>query len=345
MRLQFSSAGEFQSSALFVGAAALPVGTPASARSVLARSSSSAHVAILLAVKDGARFLPEQLESYLQQTHRNWSVHVSDDGSIDKTVEVVQDFARRVSNLVTLRDGPCTGFNTNFLSLLRDPNIDADYFAFSDQDDVWCPDKLERALNLLMAQRGDQPALYCSRTELIDHAGRHVGLSMDFKKPPNFRNALVQNIAGGNTMVFNRAARQLLKKATDEHVIIHDWMSYIIVSGAGGAIFYDRKPSVRYRQHENNIIGANVSASARLRRVKMLLRGQWQEWSSLHLQVLERLLPDMTKENRKVLEDFVLMRRADRLPQRCWHLWKSGVHRQTLLGQIGLLVAVMLRKI
>jgi glycosyltransferase involved in cell wall biosynthesis len=346
LKRDFHSERDFGSSSRFVELThAMPTDGSAPALSTVARSSSPAHVAILLAVKDGARFLPEQLESYVQQTHADWSLHVSDDGSKDGTVEIVQDFAGRVSNQVTLRSGPRAGSNSNFLSLLRDPRIDTDYFAFSDQDDVWCPDKLERALSLVRTARGDHPALYGSRTELIDREGRHSGFSTDFKKPPSFRNALVQSIAGGNTMVFNRAARELLKRVTDENVAIHDWMTYIVISAVGGTIFYDRRPSVKYRQHEDNLVGANLSFRARARRVRMLFDGQWQEWNSTHLKEIERLLPVVTDENRKVLKSFVQIREADGLLQRCWHLWKSGVYRQTLAGEIGLLFAAILGKI
>ncbi|WP_187436049.1 glycosyltransferase family 2 protein [Bradyrhizobium hipponense] len=278
---EFHSECHFPSPGRFVG---LPKAVPTDGSaplSTLATNASRAHVAILLAVKDGARFLPEQLESYVQQTHRDWSLHVSDDASKDRTIELVQDFARRVSNSVTLRSGPSAGPNSNFLSLLRDTSIEADYFAFSDQDDVWCPDKLERALDLVRTVPGDHPTLYGSRTELIDREGCHSGYSMEFKKPPSFRNALVQSIAGGNTMVFNRAARELLKRVADGNVIIHDWMTYIVISAVGGTIFYDKRPSLRYRQHENNLVGANISLRARLRRVRMLLKGQWQEWNSM----------------------------------------------------------------
>jgi glycosyltransferase involved in cell wall biosynthesis len=300
-------------------------------------------VAILLAVKDGARFLGEQLESYVRQTYTDWSLHVSDDGSKDETVAIIKDFTRRVSNLVTLRDGPCAGANSNFLSLLRDSSIKARYYAFSDQDDVWWPDKLERALTQLETARGDHPGLYCSRTELIDREGRLIGLSPDFKKPPSFRNALVQSIAGGNTMVFNAPARELLKKVMDENVVLYDWMTYIAVSAAGGTIYYDRRPSVRYRQHQSNLLGANAGFRARARRVKLLLEGQWKKWNAIQLDALEEL--EVTNENRKVIDSFIRARRADRLLQRCAHLWKSGVYRQTLLGGIGLLFAAAVRKI
>ncbi len=345
-KCDFHSECDFRSSSRFFELThAIQTDGSASPLSTLVTSSTPGHVAILLAVKDGARFLPEQLESYVQQTHTNWSLHVSDDGSKDRTIEIIQDFARRVSNLVTLRSGPCAGPNSNFLSLLRDASIEADYFAFSDQDDVWCSDKLERALDFVRTAPCDHPTLYGSRTELIDREGCHSGFSMEFKKPPSFRNALVQSIAGGNTMVFNRAARELLKRVVDGNVIIHDWMTYIVISAVGGTIFYDKQPSVRYRQHADNLVGSNLSFRARARRVRMLFEGQWQEWNSIHMKELERLLPDITDENRKVLKSFVQMREADGFVQRCWHLWKSGVYRQTLLGEIGLLFAAMFGKV
>jgi glycosyltransferase involved in cell wall biosynthesis len=299
-------------------------------------------VAILLATKNGARFLPEQLSSYLEQTHKNWSLHVSDDGSSDETVEIITGFSSRIANQTTLRDGPRAGCHRNFFLLLRDNRVDADYFAFSDQDDIWHPEKLERALSFMQNVRDDQPAVYCSRTELIDGAGQHSGFSRNLKKAPSFQNALVENVAVGNTMVFNRAARALLARLTDQNIVIHDWSTYVFVSAVGGTILYDRTPLVRYRQHENNLIVAKSSFRARVRRIG---KGQWQAWTAAHLEGLAALSTDITAENRSTLKSFIQMREADGLLQRCWYLLKSGVYRQTLLGQIGLLLAAAFRKV
>ncbi|WP_316172298.1 glycosyltransferase family 2 protein [Bradyrhizobium sp. SZCCHNRI3037] len=304
-------------------------------------ASESAHVAILLASRNGARFLTEQLASFQKQTHKDWSLHLSDDGSTDSTVEIFMNFASRVSNGTSLRHGPRAGCHRNFFSLVRDDTIDADYFALSDQDDVWYPDKLQRAVSVLK-QAGDEPALYCSRTELIDQHGCSIGFSTENKRPPSFKNALVENIAGGNTMVFNRAARALLKKVADDDVVIHDWTIYVVLSAVGGRIYYDRSPSVMYRQHDANLIGAYSSFSARLRRIQS---GQWQKWTSIHLNCLRSLLDDIPPENRRVLESFIRMRKASWFYQRCWHLLKSGVYRQTSIGQTGLLLGAVSQKI
>lgn len=310
------------------------------------RNTSSPHVAILLAVRNGARFLSEQLLSYAEQTHPNWSVHVSDDGSSDRTRDIIQDFAGGVPQEVTLRCGPRSGAAANFLSLLSDDRIEADYFAFSDQDDIWYAEKLSRAINMLRTVPCDKPALYCSRTELIDEAGRHLGYSTAFKRPPSFRNALVQNVGGGNTMVFNCLAGDLLRHVPNEIVVAHDWMTYLTVSAAGGMIFYDQTPSVRYRQHRDNLVGSNLGLLAAIHRAKKVLAGQWRGWNSLNVRALmHHLSHRMTEENMSVLERFVEMRLAESLPRRLWSFWRSGVYRQTPLANLAMLLAVIANKI
>lgn len=146
-------------------------------------------------------------------------------------------------------------------------------------------------------------------------------------------------------MVFNRPARELLRKVADGDVVVHDWMTYIAISAVGGTIFYDSEPSVGYRQHEENLVGSNKGLEASFRRLRMVFRGQWHEWNSLHLTALERLFSEITSDNRQVFDNFSKMRRAEWLPRRLWYLWKSGVYRQTVIGQLGLVVAALFRKL
>src|SRR6516162_5372814 len=109
-------------------------------------SFAAARVAILMCTKDGAAFINCQLKSIADQSHKNWILIVSDDGSTDDTVAKIQQFAEVHPQKTTIRRGPGKGVCANFLSLANDSTIDADYFAFSDQDDFWHPDKLQRAL-------------------------------------------------------------------------------------------------------------------------------------------------------------------------------------------------------
>lgn len=175
-------------------------------------------VAILMGTKNGGRFLAEQLDSLEAQTHNNWVLIASDDGSTDDTIKILRDCQAKwpVGRLI-IKDGPKRGFCINFLSLACDPDIEADYYAFCDQDDVWLPNKLSVAIkhiraNELDAPNNSIPFLYCSRTIHVAENLRRNGRSPLFVFPPSFRNALVQSLAGGNTMVFNHQAKVLLEK-------------------------------------------------------------------------------------------------------------------------------------
>jgi glycosyltransferase involved in cell wall biosynthesis len=322
-----------------------PPAAPIPSAQANAGVTEAARVAILLCTKEGAPFLGEQLKSYADQTHANWFLVVSDDGSRDATRETIEGFAAKHPQRVVMREGPRQGVTANFLSLAADPTIEADYFAFSDQDDVWHADKLRRALASLAGAPGDTPALYCGRTELMTENGHTYGLSPLFRRPPSFRNALVQSLGGGNTMVFNRAAKKLVEAAGAQQVVLHDWWLYQLVSAAGGAVVYDPRPMLRYRQHPDNLIGSNRGGQARLLRIRLMLGGRFRDWNDTNMAALRRLPAHLiTPANRQVLDLFVAARTAP-LPKRLAYLGRSGVYRQTLLGNIGLLAAAILNRI
>ncbi|CAB3666622.1 MULTISPECIES: glycosyltransferase family 2 protein [Achromobacter] len=306
----------------------------------------SQHVAILLCTYQGEKYLAAQLDSFAAQTFPSWKLWVSDDGSTDATLDELKAFAeRRKPGQVTLQAGPRKGFVKNFMSLICEPTLHADYYALSDQDDIWHPDKLERALKWLRDVPQGQPALYCTRTELVDGAGQPIGFSPLFTRPPAFANALMQNVAGGNTMVMNNAARDLLLEAgADIDVVAHDWWIYIVVSACGGRVYYDSEPSLRYRQHGDNLIGANAGLSARLLRIKMLFEGHLKMWTNQHIQALSPLLPKLTPANLVIYNRFISARQRSLLP-RVVGIKRSGVYRQTLLGNLGLLAAALTNRI
>jgi glycosyltransferase involved in cell wall biosynthesis len=303
-------------------------------------------VGILLCTFNGARFLPTQLETYDRQTHSDWRVFASDDGSTDGTRDLLLQFRDRLGSArVDVRDGPRQGFVANFLGLACDGNINCDYYAYSDQDDIWEPDKLARAIAWLRTVPARTPAVYCSRTRLIDEQGRQCGLSPLFRRKTGFRNAMVQSIAGGNTMVFNQAARELLVLCgPDTRVPSHDWWTYLLTSAAGGQVFYDPVPSVRYRVHPTNVVGSNVGWSSRIERLRMLIGGRFRRWSELNIAALERFRPRMTPENRALFDLFRESRQRGFLGRQAGFL-RAGFYRQTLLGNIGLIFAIWARKI
>jgi glycosyltransferase involved in cell wall biosynthesis len=307
---------------------------------------SSESIAILLCTFNGARFLAPQLASYETQDFADWRLFASDDGSDDATVALLEDFQKkRGADRVEVRRGPKKGFVANFLSLICDTTIESTYYALSDQDDVWHAQKLSRAQSFLAKAPADKPFVYCSRTRLINEQGTEVGLSPLFKKPLHFRNALTQSIAGGNTMVFNEAARQILMRAgPDANAASHDWLIYMAISAVNGTVFYDSEPTVSYRLHQRNVIGSNRSAAAQMLRARLLWQGRFQRWADTNVTALERIENLMTDENKTTFELFRRSRKLSLVP-RAYGLMRSGIYRQTALGNIGLAVAALTGKI
>lgn len=301
-------------------------------------------VAILLAVYNGAALLEEQLASYLGQRHADWSLIVSDDGSSDASRLIVQRFAARVSGrAVRLRDGPRAGFAGNFLALLKAAGPDAPFAALSDQDDVWLPEKLERALVALAGRPPWLPALYCSRSLISDANLCSQRPSRRLRRAPGFANALAQNIASGNTIVLNRAALDLVQAAvTDlrEAPVAHDWWMYQIVTGAGGVVVHDDRPGLLYRQHRNNLIGANDGLRARICRIVQLFRGDYRAWNDRNVAALEASRHRLTPANRALLARFSQARRSP-LPRRLRLLRDCGVYRQGRAGTALLWLAAL----
>ncbi len=305
------------------------------------------HVCILLAHYNGAGTLAEQLASLADQTHDDWSLIISDDGSRDNWLEVAGDFCKsNAPGRTWLISGPRQGFAQNFFTLIRAAGSSVPYAAFCDQDDVWMRGKLARALEHLKKLPDGKPALYCSRTLICDAALQAQRPSPMFSQPPGFCNALVQNIGGGNTMVLNRAALDLVQDTLPhaQGVVSHDWWVYQLVSGAGGTVVYDSEPSVLYRQHGANTIGANDTCLASIKRLKSLLQGRFQDWNTKNIAALTRARHWLSPEARQTLENFSKARHGTVLT-RLGALRKSGVYRQTRRGTMALWLAALLDRL
>jgi len=308
--------------------------------------AAPAKVAILLCTYNGSAYLGAQLDSLRAQTHENWTIYASDDGSTDSTLNILQRYQSELGKeRLIILSGPRQGFAKNFLSLIKNSSIEADYFAFSDQDDVWFADKLERGVACLKGTPVDVPAMFCSRTRLIDANGNVIGLSPLFAKKASFRNALVQSLAGANTMLLNGAAKGLLAQTRDDaYIVSHDWLTYLLVSGVGGKVFYDPIPTLDYRQHGSNLIGSNSGLADRWARVGKMFIGTFRDWTQHNLNALGGSCDRFTEENLYALSCFKQARESS-LVSRIYLLKKAGVYRQTTFGTIGLVLAAIMKRI
>ncbi|APZ52521.1 glycosyltransferase [Salipiger abyssi] len=284
-------------------------------------------ITILMGTRNGEAHLGEQLASIARQSHRDWQLWVGDDGSTDRTRDILAAFARSVPQTVRVFDGPRRGVAANFLSLLCHPELPDGTVAFCDQDDIWFPHRLRRAIDQLETV-GPRAALYCSRTEVGAEPEKPLGTSPLWPRPPSFRNALIQTVAGGNTMVMSPAAAALTRAAgTDPLPAFHDWWFYQLIAGAGGAILYDRQPTLFYRQHHENQLGRNRGLVARYARLGTIWEGKYHHWITRNLVALQRNQHLLTEENRAILKDFAALRRRKGVGVLAgWQ--KLGLHRQ-----------------
>lgn len=310
-------------------------------------------ITILMAVYNGAAYLEEQLASIAAQTHRAWRLIASDDGSTDTSRKVLADVAHRWDGQGTggleIVQGPQQGAAENFMSLLRHAQRHSTaprWIAFSDQDDIWLPDKLARAQAALLAEPSDVPALYCGRTWIMDPQMTQRRLSAPRPRAPGFRNALVQNIASGNTILLNPAASAMVLEAAIRvgPVVVHDWWVYQLITGAGGTVVHDDTPVLLYRQHAGNEIGANDTLRARLKRIRQLLQGDFRDWNRINVAAL-RATPDMlSAQNQQLLAAFDDLAGLPLLP-RLLALRRLRLYRQSGASTVALWVAAILGKL
>ncbi|WP_299843545.1 glycosyltransferase [uncultured Paracoccus sp.] len=299
-------------------------------------------VTILLAVYNGGLHLSEQLDSFAAQERGDWRLIISDDGSTDDSRAICAGFQTRYgAERVRLIDGPGGGATRNFLHLIEAAPAGVP-LAFSDQDDVWLPQKMARAAAHLAGREG--PALYCARTMICDANLQNRTPSRHFTRPHGFRNALVQACTPGNSSVFTPAAAALLKcsavAAIQNRVEAHDWWAYQVVSGAGGEVIFDPEPSLLYRQHASNVMGRNDTASGRWRRLTMLMQGDFGSWLAANVDALAAVPDLLTPENSRVLAGFNRMLTLSG-PLALREISRLGLYRQTGSGDVALRLAAV----
>jgi glycosyltransferase involved in cell wall biosynthesis len=310
------------------------------------RKKKPPSVAILMCTFNGEDFLEEQLDSIERQDYKNWTLFVSDDGSRDKTLDILKVYQKKWgAKKLRIRRGPQKGFCQNFLQIINDKKIKADLYFLCDQDDVWMPHKLSHTIKKISMLDPLKPILYCARTTYISSDTKKIlGQSDLFLKPPSFRNAIVQSIAGGNTMAFNNPLKRKNQKYQRVDVVSHDWWLYIINELKGGQTLYDTESTILYRQHSKSLIGANTGFLAKCRRLRLLMNGTYRVYNTKHLQAFRFLSIETAKRNIDLIDQFLIIR--DKPIKKRWQMINIlGLYRQTWLDTIGLYLAAILHKL
>ena len=314
------------------------------------RTLPGATVHILLACFQGSAYLRAQLDSIAAQTHAHWTLTISDDGSVDDTMSICKAFAQaHPEHTVRIIEGPRQRSTANFFHLMQEVNTqgDDDLFAFCDQDDVWMPHKLERAVEALARLKApaSQPQLYGGRTQQVDANLNPMGFSPLPRKALGFGNALLQNVASGNTMVFNGALLRLLRLVQPCNAVWHDWTAYLTVTACGGQIWFDPEPCLLYRQHPSNLVGAQGRKRDKLQRLRLIAQGRYREWGDKTEKIMRDIHPHMSDEAKQQLETFQKMRHEPTAWRRLRAGWLSGLWRQSRSGEITLYLALAFNRI
>lgn len=299
-------------------------------------------VTVVMACRNGAAHLGEQLASLAGQRGVEWRLIAGDDGSSDGTGALLTAFAARWPGRVRLVAGPGRGATAHFLALIRLAAAEgAEVLALADQDDVWLPGKLEEAVRAL-AVLGERPGLFVARVALW-HGKAAPRPSRRVELQPGFRHALVQNIGPGHAMVVNGAALALLTRAggaleaADLAPVWHDWWVYQVVSGAGGAVVQGDEVQVWYRQHGGNLVGQATGLRGWARRLARALSGAARADLRAQWAALRAGDAVMTDDARQVMADLALLPTAG--PGRAKGLWRLGLARRGALGRVTVAVA------
>jgi len=241
--------------------------------------ATSQNVCVLLATYNGARRLDEQIDSIIKQQGVRVSIVASDDSSSDASVEILSNLAK--NHPVFVLPSSLNRFgnaNRNFLRLIRDTELgDADYFAFSDQDDIWLPGKLQRGIMCLRSQ-GAQG--YSSNVTAIWPDGRKKIINKAHPLQP--LDHLFSAPGPGCTFVLTRSMFIRLQAFVSgsfdqlQSIWVHDWLIYAFVRENGGKWYIDSQSNMLYRQHGSNEIGVNYGWRAALMRLKLVRTGVYR---------------------------------------------------------------------
>ena len=289
-------------------------------------------IQIFLSTYNGEKYLKQQLDSFVSLSNFDRiKVLVRDDGSRDGTRQILREYRDRYGFEVI--EGENIGLNASMHELVLASDPECRYFAFSDQDDVWLPDKLKKAAEMLfLFSDEDEPALYAASSTLVDVNLNPIGHTMIPKRRPSFYNAMVQNVCVGHTQVCNRAALELLKKGHSPDVMVMDYWVYTLVS-ATGRIIYDPVYTTLYRQHGNNVIGYSSSRSKNFKMRMGRLKSRQSEKNTKQLSAfLDLYGEDIPERYRREGEKFLKNQRN--FFTRLGYIFTTKAYRQSFAENI-----------
>lgn len=265
-------------------------------------------VNILMSTYNGQQFLAEQIRSIQEQSYTDWTLFIRDDGSSDNTKEILKDFEHQDSriHLIDSDKSDNLGVIKSFHKLVNHDR--ADYYFFSDQDDVWLPNKLELSLKEAQNYPADLPLMVYMDLKVVNQDLEIMTESMVKSQSHHANTELVQelteNTVTGGVAMINHALAEMWQETDD--ILMHDWYLALLASAFGNLVFIDQ-PGELYRQHSDNVLGART-LSKRFKkwiRPHILFAVYWDLIKNSQKQARHLLQMPLSQSNRELIEAFV----------------------------------------
>lgn len=266
------------------------------------------NVNILMSTYNGQEFLAEQIRSIQAQTFTDWKLLIRDDGSRDRTREIIADFALQDSRIHFINPDSTEnlGVIKSFHALVQYQR--AEVYFFSDQDDVWLPDKLQVTLETAQAYPADQPLMVYTDLKVVNQDLQVMNESMIRSQSHHANTELVQelteNTVTGGTSMINHALAELWTVTDD--ILMHDWYLALLATAFGKLVYVDQ-PMELYRQHAENVLGART-LSKRFKkwiRPHVLFSVYWDLIRNSQKQASHLLALPLVPTDRNLVEAFV----------------------------------------
>lgn len=262
-------------------------------------------VLVMLSTYNGEKYLTYQLDSILSQEEVDVYLLVRDDGSQDNTIAILEKYKRMYPDRIILHKGNNIGCGKSFRWVMEEALIfgerrNIDYYAFSDQDDIWNPEKLKIALKALSVFSSSIPCLFFSHYQMIDNQSRELPTT---RKSYNLSlgEALIMNPSVGCTQVFNKTCLTEALKGSPPCFVLHDWWLYSVCQALSGNVVYENKALVQYRQHMSNVVGGkDISRVQKLK--NWLFKKHNNLCMSLAISIYDNYHKEMDGENIKLVQ-------------------------------------------
>ena len=287
-------------------------------------------VLVLMSTYNGAKYIEKQIRSILdQKSDYEIYLHIRDDGSADDTCRIIKELSSHYTGKITLEQAENIGSNGSFFELIKAAD-GFDYYAISDQDDVWMPNKVQTACNCLSAESSSIPILFASTSLMVDQNGNVFGETRKKEREFSIYNTMIQNICPGHNQFFNNALLRLLKNVSEyQNIYVYDmWITNTAM--LYGKILFSNSPLTYYRQHAENQMGSKSSKIGKLfTSYRRMLAGDGEK-TKTQMRYFIKINKEQMKTTGclKEIEDFL---NADTFGKRARYARKSRLYRQSAI--------------